>query len=373
MKVIGVHESDEAQGKPVSGPTAPGGGPEEASPPSWKPLIIGLLMALVMATIMATAYVSANHAAVAHDLPWGQVGYSRLTNAVEKEVSLDVHQYDTQADLEQAANETKIYGGFVADSNTLILSEASSLWAPAVLPLAYEKAAKQENEKLAVPKVINKLPSQDPEGVVPGLVLFVVMVAGYLSSTFAMARTKTAAAHRRVAVLFGFAVVASLVFNLIVGPILGGYPDVGSNFLPLWGAFSLIILAVALLAATLQSLIGPLGTLITVIIVVFIGNPSTGGLNGVAFLPPFWQEIGKVLPPRSGLYLIRNTLYFDGNAIMVPIIVLSIYVIVGAALVTIFSWGRLLWWRGPKGNRKEGHPQVLDPDEEVGTAATPPG
>ena len=89
------------------------------------------------------------------------------------------------------------------------------------------------------------------------------------------------------------------------------------------GIFAFIAFAVALLAATLQSLIGPMGTLLAVIIVVFIGNPSSGGVNGVAYLPPIWQAIGVVLPARNGLYLIRNSLYFGGNDLTVPIIVLG--------------------------------------------------
>ena len=168
-----------------------------------------------------------------------------------------------------------------------------------------------------------------------------------------MQRTKTTAAHRRILALFGYSVVVGLVIDLIAGPIRGAYADVGSNFWKLWPEFVLICFAVALLAATLQSLIGPLGTLLTVVIVVFIGNPSTGGGNGVAYLPPFWQDIGVVLPPRNGLYLIRNTLYFHGNSITQPLIVLGIYVVVGWALVTYFSWVNVWWWRADKGNSKK--------------------
>jgi hypothetical protein len=188
-----------------------------------------------------------------------------------------------------------------------------------------------------------------------------------------MQRTKTAAARRRVTALLGFSIVAALVINLIVGPGLGAYPDVGSNFWPLWGEFALIIFAVAMLTATLQHLIGPIGTLVAVIVIIFIGNPSTGGENGTAYLPPFWQAIGVALPPRNGLYLIRNTLYFGGHAITVPIIVLSIYAVVGAALLTIFSWGRLLWWRGDKGPESTQWSKGIGPDEETGIAAIPPG
>ena len=123
----------------------------------------------------------------------------------------------------------------------------------------------------------------------------------------------------------------------------------------------------------MQSLIGPLGTLVTVIIVVFFGNPSTGGGNGVAYLPPFWQDIGAVLPPRNGLLLIRNTLYFHGNSLTQPLIVLGIYVVVGAALVIFFSWGNVLWWRGDKGKGGKKPRETISPEEETGAAAIPPG
>jgi hypothetical protein len=224
-------------------------------------------------------------------------------------------------------------------------------------------------------KEINTLPSQDPEGVVPGITLFVLLLAGYLGSTFAMQRTKTAATHHRVLALFGHAILAALVVDLLAGPILGAYPNVGSNFWKLWPEFALICCAAALLAATLQSLIGSIGTLVAIILIVFIGNPSTGGGNGVAFLPPFWQTIGVVLPPRNGLYLTRNTLYLHGNSITQPIIVLAIYVLVGTLLVTILSSERLQWWRAdrdnPSGSAKP--PELISPDEETGTAAIPAG
>jgi hypothetical protein len=348
-------------------------------------VISGLLIALVMTTIMVTTYVQSQHGVVAHNLPWGEVGQSPLTAQVQKSVSLDLKSYPSLSAMEQAARETKIYGGFVASTNTIMISEASSLWAPGAMPAAYLKAAKEaakvqgrklgpaQVQNLGTPVVVNKLPKQDPEGVVPGLVPFVLLVAGYLGSTLAMQRTGAAAAHRRVALLAGYAVVAGLVFNVIVGPILGAYPDVGTNFWPLWGEFALMCLAVALVTATLQSAIGPIGTLVAVAVLVFFGDTSTGGANGTAYLPPFWQFLGPILPPWNGVTLIKNTLFFDGNAITQPIIVLSLYVVVGVALVTYFSWGRLLWWRGPKGTEGPKRREEISPAEQIGVAAVPPG
>ncbi|MCX5258964.1 hypothetical protein OOK27_33335 [Streptomyces canus] len=81
----------------------------------------------------------------------------------------------------------------------------------------------------------------------------------------------------------------------------------------------------------------------TVILVMLFGNPSSGGSNGVAYLPAFWRDIGPFLPPRNAYILLRNTIYFDGHGITQALIVLLLYpVIAGAAL------GFLDWFRTPK-------------------------
>ncbi len=54
-----------------------------------------------------------------------------------------------------------------------------------------------------------------------------------------------------------------------------------------------------------------------------------------------------------------------------PIIVLGIYVVVCGAIVTIYSWGP--WGKQKKETGTTGPPAVIDPDEEIGAAAIPPG
>jgi hypothetical protein len=97
-----------------------------------------------MATIVVTTYVSAQHAVVARNLPWGVTGSSPLTAAVQQHVSLDIHHYSDQAALEAAANRAEIYGGFVPQSNTVVIAEAASLVSPAQLPALYEEAARPQ-------------------------------------------------------------------------------------------------------------------------------------------------------------------------------------------------------------------------------------
>ncbi|WP_406000226.1 hypothetical protein [Streptomyces sp. NBC_00829] len=66
----------------------------------------------------------------------------------------------------------------------MVIAEAASLVAPAQMPALYEQAAKAQGKHLAL-KVTNKLPKEDPLGAVPGIAMFVLMVAGYLGATLA--------------------------------------------------------------------------------------------------------------------------------------------------------------------------------------------
>jgi hypothetical protein len=79
--------------------------------------------------------------------------------------------------------------------------------------------------------------------------------------------------------------------------------------------WSLVIFAVAMVASVLQKLLGAAGTLLTIIVLIVFGNPSSGGSAGVPFLPTVWLDIGPYLPPRNGLTAIHNTMYVNGNGI----------------------------------------------------------
>jgi hypothetical protein len=57
----------------------------------------------------------------------------------------------------------------------------------------------------------------------------------------------------------------------------------------------------ALVCAVLQKLVGAAGTLLTIIVIMMFGNPSSGGSIGVPYLPAFWRAIGPfLLVPRAG-------------------------------------------------------------------------
>ena len=101
---------------------------------------------------------------------------------------------------------------------------------------------------------------------------------------------------------------------MFTGPVLDALPT--SKFLALWGLFVLVMAAVAYATAALQeAVLGPAGTLIVVVLFIVFGAPASGGTVPSAYLPGFWRTFGPYLPAGAGTTAVRNTLYFDANAI----------------------------------------------------------
>ena len=338
--------------RPARSATA-AGGPEPQSPPpgnatstpNRRRAVIGMLVALgicaVMQSLFSTTYMSAGHAPKASNLPFGAVGSSPILAAAEKNISLKVTEYPNEAAVKSAIDQARIYGALVSSggSNTLIVAPSMSDLAPLDLAVRFEEAARSTGQKLKVqPYTPLPLAAKDPFGLVQGLMLVPLIIGGYMSSTLLMAATGRAAGRWRAAQLVGFAVVSGLVIDLIVCYWLQGFPS--SKFWITWPICSLIVAVVAFVAAILQKLLGPIGTLVTVVAMVLLGNPSSGGANGVPYLPAFWRDIGPYLPPRNGYLLLHRTIYFDGHGTSQALINLLIYLSVALIVLIVLDLRR---------------------------------
>jgi hypothetical protein len=65
---------------------------------------------------------------------------------------------------------------------------------------------------------------------------------------------------------------------------------------------------------------------------VILGNPASGGPFARPLLPGLWRTVGGVLPPGGSVDLARSALFFDGERIAGPILVLAGWAVVGALL-----------------------------------------
>lgn len=301
-------------------------------------VLVALAIAAVMQCLFTVNYISSAHEPVATDMPFGTTGRSPLLAATQRNLSLKVTQYPNEQAAKDAIDRAEIYGALIPGqtSNTLLVVPTLSDVAPLDLAASFEVAAKKLGQPLSVQQYApHPLAKKDPFGLVESLMLVPLLVGGYMASTMLRTVTGSATGRRRLTALLGFSVVAGLAVNLVVGLWMRGYPL--EKFWIVWPVLSLIVAVVALVAAVLQKLLGAAGTLVTVIVVMLFGNPSSGGANGVPYLPAFWRDIGPFLPPRNAYILLRNTIYFDGHGTTQALVVLLVYLTIPAIALALLD------------------------------------
>ena len=297
------------------------------------PLLIAALgVALLVQALFVTSYVGALHAPKPHRVALGVVGASPMPIAVGKQFSLSTTAYPDEAAARAAIDERKIIGAFVTGpaGSKLLVASAASPAAATALGNAFGTAAALFKQKLEIVEV-RPLPAGDRGGIASFLVVMALVVGGYLSATIAMAFGGTSSGRRRLVALGCCAVVGALITDVLAGPVIGAIPT--DKFLALWALFTLVMMAVAFASAALQNVLGPVGTLVVVVVFVIFGAPAAGGTVPTSFLPAFWRTFGPYLPAGAGTNAVRNTIYFDGNAIAKPIVILAAYLVIGAVVV----------------------------------------
>jgi hypothetical protein len=255
--------------------------------------------------------------------------------------SLKVEEYPDKEAATDAMDQGELYGALIANgsSNELFVVNTISDLSPLDIAANFEEAAKNAGETITVkPYAPTALAPKDPFALVPATLLVTLLVGGYMSAALLATATGSASARWRGLWLAGFALATGLVLDLIVTSWLEGLPS--SSFWIVWPILAFIILVVALFAAVLRRVLGPVGIIATLIVIIQFGNPSSGGSNGAVYLTSFWHAIGPILPPRNAYILLRNTVYFDGHGIGRALTVLVAYAVITAAILIFLDWRR---------------------------------
>jgi uncharacterized phage infection (PIP) family protein YhgE len=77
--------------------------------------------------------------------------------------------------------------------------------------------------------------------------------------------------------------------------------------------------------AAIQALVGLPGTAIAALILVFTGNAMSGGTVPIAFLPGGFRQIAPWLPNSAIVSGTRDVIYFGGNNLGHPLLVLGLW------------------------------------------------
>ena len=265
----------------------------------YRLLGLALLVVLLVQAVFVSSYVGALPDPKPRDVQVGIVGPAPLAAAVARQVGFELVPYASEAAARDAIDHRRIEGAFIGAPGgaTLLVVPAARPAMASGLANAFGVGAAAVQQKLAVVQV-HPLPPGDAGGATSFLVVMALVVGGYLAATISLVFGGAATRHRRLLALAIVSVVGSFVTDLIAGPVIGALPS--SKFLVLWALFLLVMTAVAFSTAALQTLFGPAGTLIVVVLFVIFGAPAAGGTVPSAFLPGVLARDRPLPAGRSG-------------------------------------------------------------------------
>lgn len=336
-------------------------------------LVLGGLLIQLAFTI---SYLGAFHLPTPHRLPVAVVAPQQASaQVVAKLNALDGDPVKATPAASEAAARQRIMdrsadAAFLFNAagtkDTLLVASAGG---PSVSQTATQLAQKIEAaQKRQVTITDIKAPnSGDGRGMTSFYLVLGWVVGGYLTATIMnmSAGSRPANRHRitiRLAVLALYALVSGIAGAVIVGPV---FDALSGHFWALTGIGTLVVFSSAATSLALQTLLGMLGTGLTILLFVVLGNPSSGGVYPSVLLPAFWSAIGQALPPGAGTTLVRNTVYFDAHATATAWWVLGAYAVGGAVVALVAA--------GLRERRKAAPTEAAEPDASGPTPAPAAG
>jgi hypothetical protein len=279
---------------------------------------VAVVTGLVMVFLFVWLFAAALHQPKPHDLPIGLVAPAAVATKIEAAMgkaapgTFAVSSYAGKEEAVKAIEDRDVVGALVVGGpqpEILIAGGASEPTARAVEG-ALQALAKNMGQTPTVEDV-RPLPESDPRGLVPFFLVLGVSVSAFIFqlSLGGGGRRRSTAWH--CGLMTGFAVLDGLIASLAVSVALG----FDSTYWGLAGVCMLLALAVAAATRACIELFGRAGTGVAGLIVILLGNASSGSIIGARFLPEPFRTLSPGLPAGAALEAVRSTLYFSGRGL----------------------------------------------------------
>jgi hypothetical protein len=314
----------------------------EATP---KAVALVLIPALVLTLAFAFSYVGAFHDPTPHDVPVAVVGQPAVAAQLGRLPGdpLDPRQATSVADALSKIDDRDVYGAYDATTNRLFVASAANRATALALEATFNRIAAGQAQPAVRVTDVKPLPPKDPNGTAIFYAMIAWVFGGYIASTLiGLIGSPRSSSRGRAAARLGALAVFSVVAGILSVVILRASFDVfAGHVVALCAIAALTVFASGAATAGIQSALGPAGTGLVILTFVILGNPASGGPFARPLLPGFWSTIGGVLPPGASVDLSRSALFFDGERIVGPILVLVGWAALGTVIALALG-GRIM-------------------------------
>ncbi|MGW6401284.1 ABC transporter permease [Streptomyces sp. NPDC055134] len=305
--------------------------PRQGSP---RAVMLPVAIVLLVGTVFVSVYLAAFHAPRPHELHVGttEIGTQQehlrqdLDRAIPGGFSLETYADESAA--RQAVQDRSVYAAYVGDGK-LLYGSANGASVTATLTTAFSSVAHAEHHELSVEDVAPAA-AGDTRGLSVFYAAFGLVLAGYLFGMTTYQLAPRLQYRWRMASLALFGVVGGVLITAIAGS--AGFGALPGPFLPLALVIALTGAAVAATTMVLLRLFGSAGVSMASILMLILGNSSSGGIMPASYLPAWLRPLSDILPVGVGVRAMQGLSRFQDDGLTRALVILPVWVL-GAALV----------------------------------------
>ncbi|MGW2963889.1 ABC transporter permease [Streptomyces sp. NPDC001220] len=276
-----------------------------------KAVLVPVLTALAIGTVFVAVYLAAFHSPSVRHQPVGIAASDKV--AAHAELALNnaapdgytFYRYPDATAARRAVTHDEVPAALVADGRGTRVLVAGAQGPSTVSSLA--TALTTAVGKPVPVKDVLPLAAGDSRGLSVFYAAFGVVLAGFLFAVSSYQIAPRLGLAVRVASMVIFAAASGLMVALIGHSALSALP----------APFAVVVLVVGLLAwaaaaaaGVLLRVFGPLGMPVASVVLLILGNATSGGILPATFLPAWLSPLASVLPPAAAVSGLRGAAYF---------------------------------------------------------------
>jgi hypothetical protein len=300
--------------------------------------LIALTAAFIAAVfVFAGIYTATQHNPAPHQLRVGivapdlMVGIINMGLKVEAPGYFRLQQYPNEASLASAIENRKAYGGYVyrKRSGLLLTASAAGKAANTALVSLGSEVSKTLRQPL-VTRDIAPLDAHDSQGLSSYTYQYGLLVPSFFFAVLVFMFGYGLSLAWRLGLSGAYSLGAGIIGALTVDQIVGALPD---HLLALAALGALYAATAVLVIYGLARVLSYAGLALAGLLLILVGNSTSGGSINQEFLPDFFRNIGQAMPNGAFIRSVRNTVYFDGANTHRAILVVALWALGGLALV----------------------------------------
>jgi len=304
--------------------------------PVAAPIAAGLVVLVTLLGLIGTAIRDPRP----HDVPVGVAGpppaAAQIVDGFNSKAAgtFRFTTYSSEAQARSALNARDIDAVLLlgAGPPKLIVAGAAGDAIAGLTTAVFTQAFAAQGAQLSV-EVAHPFAAGDPHGLVLFFLVLATIVSTFVAHAILLVRGRGARLSTWLGVEAGWAAVAGLAGVGMAAWIVGGYDIAGAAAMA--GLVALAALATGTVTAGLARLLDAPGLGLAGIVCVLLNLISSGGPAGQEFLPDAYRALSPWMPAGQLFSAFRGALYFDGQGLGTPVLVMAGWLVAGLVLLVL--------------------------------------